>query len=67
MKWHRDIPKEVWVVGIVFFVGGLIVAPWAIFVILVTFGGMAAVGFLIDLIGRLYEKIRGKMPPKTKP
>jgi len=66
MNWHRDTPPVVFYVlggmGIIL----LIKNPFALLAVFALFAGVAAVGFLSDLIGHLYEKTQRSKDAKKR-
>ena len=66
MKWHRDIPPVVFVVFGVMALLLLIKNPFLLLAVVLLFAGVAAVGFLSDLIGHLYEKTQRSKDAKKR-
>jgi hypothetical protein len=66
MNWHRDIPPVVFYVFGVMAIILLITNPFFLLVIVVLFAGGAAVGFLIDLVGHLFEKTKRSKDAKKR-
>ena len=66
MNWHRDIPPVVFYVVGVMAILLLILNPFLLFAFVMLFAGVAAVGFLSDLVGHLYGKTKRSKDAKKR-